>query len=209
MIAAVCKRLAKIRSVFIALVILISGVLLISCLVPEKFQAELKINKDATYSFLYEGTLVFTQALGKDGKIDAATEKELAEPILEDLKKDTRYKDVSYIGNGRYKVRFEDSGDLKKQPFIFIDRSFNYFSARLDAKNHASVVFSGKVISANDVHKIQEVGVNIDGCIVLKTDGTVAESNGKKTFFGFGRDYYWDINMKEAPAAKMVIDLSK
>lgn len=191
------------RKFYVLLVLCSLFILLSSCIVPEKFDVKINVNKDGTFSFVYDGilTYILAQAASVDGSLSAQDERELKAMGDQEFKKDSHFKKVKYIGKGRYEVLYKEEGPLRSQK-----QFFDLFTIT-PLKGNKVAIKSIK-LSAQDIQQFEQLKMKIDGTIEVKTNGKVLENNGKKSFFGFGSSYSWRIKSPNDPAPQMLIQLN-
>ena len=121
-----------------------------------------QINRDGTYSFVYDGilTYILAQAAAVEGSLSAKDERELKAMGDQELRKDKRFKKVKYIGKGRYEVLYKEEGFLKSQ------KSFFDFITIVPVKENKVVIKSIK-LSPEDIRQFDELKMKIDGTIGL------------------------------------------
>lgn len=85
----------------------LSAILVLAgCWVPEEFVASLEIKADKSFTFTYDGVLAFGPALAEikqRGRLSPNDEAELKK-LEAELRKERGVQDISYIGNGRFKM---------------------------------------------------------------------------------------------------------
>lgn len=174
--------------------------ILFGCWVPENFQAKVTLNKDGSYTFVYDGTLTFAAMLfgGKNGKLSASDEAALKKET-EKIAKEPGFKKVEYLGNARYKVLVEKSGK-PGEPYYFLSKDSCAFS--ILPQKDGTVAVSGVRPDAKSIQELSSVGVKIDGTL------SVSVANGAKVlkhnaqsqpkFFGLLGDYKWQIKSPDA-----------
>jgi len=195
----------KKRSLFI--LIAISLIVLSSCWFPEKFDSEITINKDGTYSFVYEGILTFAPArenIAKGKKLSLRDDKEIKE-FGKELLKDRNFKKAKYIGQGRFKVLYKSEGIINS-PFYFLDHESDFISIIPTSSNKIS--FKGMELTEDIISKLTKLKMKVDGEIKVNTDAKVLKHNAKsKPLFGKFGSYEWQIKSLNDPAPYMVLQL--
>jgi len=113
------KNLRVLSLVTIASIFLL---LLSGCWIPEDFDANVKVNKDGSYTFTYDGTLTFALALAaaKEGSLSQKDEAEFKKEG-EKIRQEPGFKEVKYLGKGRYKVFVEKTGK-PGESYYFLSR---------------------------------------------------------------------------------------
>jgi hypothetical protein len=115
----------KRTSILYGLGALAAILLLSSCFYPETFSAKLNIDKNGSYSFVFDGTLVFlTFEQPKDEPVLTDQDSVKIRQIEQQLKKDNNFKEVKYTGKGRYKVLYRQEGVIKPGAKITLMSNF-------------------------------------------------------------------------------------
>ena len=101
-----------------------------SCFLPEDFDVNITVRRDGSYTFRYDGNLVFATALSaiEDGTFTKKDEASLKEQEKE-LRDSPGFKKAKYIGNARYKVSMEHSGKAGED-YDFISKEMSFFSIK-------------------------------------------------------------------------------
>ena len=168
-----------------------------SCFLPEDFEVTISVKQDGSYTFQYDGNLVFVMALSakKEGKLTKEDEKSLKEQEKK-LLESPGFKKAKYIGNARYKVLVEQSGKPGVD-YYFISKEMSIFSIK--GQSDGSVEIKALQMSAKDLEGLKSVNVTIAGTLsVLLDKGVkVIEHNADKASPGL---YQWRIkNPEKAP----------
>ncbi len=178
-----------------------------ACFFPEKFDSDIKIGKDGSYSFQYDGVLTFVMARAEEvntGKLSAKLDADLKKMETE-LKKDAAFKSVEYVGKSQYKVRYEKSGTLTDKqsfkfpgdtPIVTITRKGNLVEVK------------GMKLGPKELEQLKPLKMQLDGKINLKTSGVVYGHNATSTpTLGFG-SYGWKLKGLDEPAPQMTIEIN-
>ena len=105
------KRFLQIVSLFA------SAFLLAGCYVPDKFTLDMNLSADGRFAMRYEGEFISLQFLAKigQGELQCSEIDEAVSLYERDLVRGRDgFKEVSYLGQARYKVRYEKSADLRR-----------------------------------------------------------------------------------------------
>ena len=188
--------------------ILLLPFVLAGCLFPEEFESEVEVNKDGTFSFSYDGILVFVPGVLEEyrrGKLSPQANDDI-KSLEKDLKKDSAFKDVEYIGHSRFKVEYEKEGVLEG-PFYFPGSDAKIFS--ILPKDGGIVEVGVMNLSDKDIARLEELDLNIDGELTVETDGEVMEHNADSTpsLFGLIGGYEWEIDSLKDSSPRMVISI--
>lgn len=170
----------------------VSLLLLVACIVPEKFTAEYKIQPNGSYSLIYEGTMVnaFSRLVAWEAKEkkkaqDAKAEKQI-QVFRDALKDDPRTKNFKEESTDVYRVRVEESGNLKEKQFLpFFSKGTQVWSLQYDKKAN-TVTFNIKPMQDKNFSKMEALNISPDGEIKISTDCKIVSSNVNldKSFFG-------------------------
>jgi hypothetical protein len=183
--------------------LLIVSILLVAlsgCWIPENFDAKVTLNKDGSYTFIYDGTLAFALAVAaaKDRALSANDEAQLRREA-ETLRREPGIKSVEYQGKGRYKVLFEKSGK-PGEPLDFLG------ICSIRRQPDGTVAISGARPSRKDLEELNRLGANIDGQLSVSVPfrSTVVRHNAQSepSFWGLFGAYKWEI---KSPGANPVI----
>ncbi len=157
--------------------------LLNSCFVPEKYEAEIRFTKMGAYGISYDGVLTqapFFSELARGNIKD--TDPDAAQSIkgyLAQLKRDSSFKEVRSIGRGRFQVRYLREGNFRgeHQMVTFVSRQAPVFRLRTFEDGRISI--SGSGAGRQYAPKLQEVGLSTQGLFRVVTDAVVIEHNAQ------------------------------
>jgi hypothetical protein len=177
-------------------VVLAACVTLSSCWIPEKFDATVNINKDGSYTFIYDGTLTYAPALAaaKEGKLGPKDEAELQKQAVE-LRKKPEFKSVDYLGSGRYKVLVEKHGKVG-EAYYFISEEEKIVSVI----PHKDGTLTVKGVRPDDqaIKQLDSIGAKIDGTLNVSVAYGVKvvkqNADSEPMLFGLLGAYKWQIN---------------
>jgi hypothetical protein len=188
-------------------------VMLASCFIPDQYEAEVRITKDGSYGITFIGILTYAPLYGQiaRGKIDDAHAKENERMFLEQLKRESAFKEVVSLGKGRYRVRYEREGRFagNHQMVTFVSRQEPIFRVLTTESGNVEVNGSGQ---GNKYAKaLEEVGLNSSGLMRITTDAEVLEHNAqferKSTAPGFTM-YDWKPRTLRDPPPRFVAKLA-
>ena len=159
--------------------LLTAPLLLAGCLLtPGKFTSKLTINADRSFTYAYAGEVYAIDPDAKGGESSADKEKQAAEKaeaetknraIAESLSKETGYRSVRYLGDGRFAIDYEISGRL--------DHNFTY-PLNLDAE--AFVPFIAVELRANGTMRVKAPGFANESKDQAGPMSGMADSGGDK-----------------------------
>ncbi|HEY9080848.1 hypothetical protein [Magnetovibrio sp.] len=162
-----------------ALSLAAATVVLASCYLPARFDAEIELDKAGYYSMKFDGYLADVDLYRglKDGKISPAEEKEKMAVIERDFARDASTKEYQYYREGHFRVKWERAGDLLKAKTVtFIRRNELIFQLKY-VENSGYIVLEGKSITKENRQRIQQMGLGMQGQIRVKTDLPVKSHN--------------------------------
>ena len=168
----------RLRAVAAGLVCL---VLLGSCFVPDQYEAEIRLTKDGSYGITFIGILIYAPLYGQivRGKIDEAHAKANDQMFLDQLKRESYFKEVVSLGQGRYRVRYEREGRFagSHQMVTFVTRQEPIFRVLTTESGNIEVNGSGagKMYAKN----FEELGIKSQGLLRIVTDAPVIQQNAQ------------------------------
>ncbi len=181
-----------------------------SCLSPEEFEAKININKNGTYSFVYDGILTYVVIKAAEvnkEKLTANDERKMKEEIEQELLKDPNFKKVNYVGHGRFKVLYKREGTLNS-PIYFLNRDISKIISIVPIKEQ-QVEIRGMKLDKKNIKELQEFGIKVDGQLEVNTNAKVIKHNAKSVpkLFGMMGSYNWQIKSASDPAPYMLLQL--
>lgn len=176
---------------------------LASCWSPEKFTAALNVDKEQNFQFTYDGTLAFVPALGEIKNRGRLTQKDEAEMKKgeQELLKESGFKTVEYIGSGRFKVHYEESGAVQDGKKIFFD--LIEFHTKPDG--HISIL--GAEIGDEGRQQLSSIGLDLDGQLKITSDLDMVSHNATSTplLGGLIGSYQWHISLDQKTRPEIVL----
>lgn len=182
-----------------------------SCYLPASFDAEIEISKGGYYNIVFEGYLAEVNLYSGVDTKKLTPEEEAAkvEILINDFKRDSSTKEISYFKQGHFKVKWEKSGDiLKSKQVTFVRRNENMLSVSYN-KNKALVTVQGKSISKLNAKRLTDAGLGMTGQLRIKTDANVIKHNAAKVKKDKGRNkiYIWNIKSPFDPSPSLSFNL--
>jgi len=163
-----------------------------ACVVPDKFTAEYTIRPDGTYNFTYEGTMVDVlaravalEAREKNQSPGAKVGQDIRE-VREALKQDPRIKSFQEEAEDLYRVRVEESGNLKEKEFLpFFSHEVNVWFLQYDRKSNTAS-FNITPFTDKSLADMDKLNLAPDGEIKFSTACRLVSSNVEldRSFFG-------------------------
>jgi hypothetical protein len=177
----------KVVQFSLAFLFIIAG--LTACWIPEKFNAKITVDKDGSYTFVYDGIITHAMAAAAyaEGSFSKKDEKEFEEEMTEEFQKDPDIKTAKY--------------------FYFFSRENQIFSICRD--NDGTVEITGTKLTEKDIKQLGEIKVTFDGELEVKTNAQVIEQNAssKPKLLGLIGCYKWRIKSIRDPRPYMRIRL--
>lgn len=156
-------------------------VLLGSCFVPERYEAEVRLTKDGSYGVTFIGILTYAPLFGQiaRGNIEPEKAAEQIRQFTNFLKQDSYFKEVQSIGSGRFQVRYEREGRFAgaSQMVNFPSRQYAVFRIGTDLRGEVTIAVSGRGYMYAD--SFEEVGLGTQGLFRVSTDGKVLNHNAQ------------------------------
>jgi len=162
---------------------LICLLVLASCFVPDQYEAEIRLSRDGSYGVSYNGILIYAPLYSQivRGEIDDAHAKDSERKFLDTLKRETFFKEVVGLGQGRYRVRYEREGRFggSHQMVTFVSRQSPIFRVLTTEAGEVKVNGSGK--GQMYAESFEEVGIKSAGLFRIVTDMPVTAHNAQFT----------------------------
>jgi len=180
------------------------------CYVPVRFDAEIEISRSGYYDMIFDG-YVARAALYREvrnRKIDSREEREKANAVIADFKRDSATQEADYVRQGIFKVHWRKSGDLLRTRMVaFFRRNENLLSIKY-VKETGRITMAGATISPSNAQRIIDAGLNITGQLRVITDAAVARHNaGRVINRGAKQVYVWDVKSALDPPPTLIIPL--
>jgi hypothetical protein len=200
------NHLARGKMIVLITVLVCSLICLNSCLYPEKFNITINITKDGKYTFVYDGFFIDDSTREANIKGQSPAEMKSAKEIEEYLHKITFFKEIKYVGEGKFKVLYQQEGDAKSGLF-FIDKDTRWVS--IEPVVSDIFMLSASNIDENVEKVSKKLNFVIAGTIVVTTNAKVLGHNARTApkFFGFVGNYTWEIKSAADPAPKMLLQI--
>ena len=192
-----------IKNLRVLSLVTITSILLLflaGCWIPEDFAVNIKVNKDGSYTFTYDGNLAFAPALAaaKQGSLSQKDEAEFKQ-MGEQLRREPGFKDVKYLGNGRYKVFVEKAGK-SGESYFFLSREMQIFSIR--PQKDGSVSISAIRPGKKDINELKSIGAKMAGTLTVSLARSVKvvkhNAQSEPKLFGLLGGYKWEIKSPDA-----------
>jgi hypothetical protein len=187
--------------------------LLGGCFVPEKFSANIVIHKDGSYTYTYDGTLVFV--LAQAGKADLFDDEAVLREIAVGLRQFERVQKAEYLGKGRYAVSIERFAARGETSYFLNKEETSYFLGKeheelklfsIEPQPDGVILIRAWRPDAKVMRQLNEIGVKIDGkidgalTVTVESGVTVLKHNAEAepSLFGLVGGYKWRIKGPDA-----------
>jgi hypothetical protein len=192
------------------LAVTIAAFALSSCYLPGSFDAEIELSRTGFYKMTFDGYIVDVSLYDdlRQGKLTQKQQEEKIANTITDFKRDGDTKEVSYYGQGAFKVVWQTSGDITRtKQVVFFRRNENMLSITYDEKD-GTIDLAGKYIKKQDADRIIQMGLNIQGVLRVKTDAHVIAHNAQRvTKDGLTTIYGFQLNSVTDPSPRMKVAL--
>ena len=152
-----------------------------SCFVPERYEAEIRLTKEGAYGLTYVGVLTYAPLFGQlaRGAIEPEDAEEQIRKFRDYLAQDSYFTDVQSIGSGRFQVRYEREGRFEgaNQMVNFPSRQYAVFRVSTNLRGEVTIAVSGRGYMYAD--SFEEVGLSTQGLFRVSTDGEVLDHNAQ------------------------------
>ncbi|HET8797432.1 MAG TPA: hypothetical protein VFO89_07085, partial [Thermoanaerobaculia bacterium] len=157
------------------------------------------------YSFRYEGVLAFAPAVAaikEEGKLDTRVELDLKEAEKK-LAAEEGFREVEYLGNGRYRVLCERSG--------VVDRRIDLLSKELRiltlSPADEGIEITGMSVSEKEREQLREIGLGLDGTVRVVSGLRVSTHNAPKSpmLGGLIGAYEWHLTLDEPTPPSLLV----
>ncbi|MBP5858012.1 hypothetical protein KAJ83_13420 [Marivibrio halodurans] len=179
---------------------------LAGCYLPDNFRADLQVAADGRYAFVYEGDLTqlqFLQRIGT-GELDGERLAEYVGIYERDLKRDSGFKKIEYLGNARYHVRYEQSGDLTEtRQFSFPRRNAKFLGLRV--REDGLIEIFGDKLPEQHREELLARGFDARGIVRVWARGEVLTHNAESVTQGSPPLYQWTIRSLRDPTPNLIL----
>ncbi|MCK5166097.1 MAG: hypothetical protein KAQ66_02220 [Rhodospirillaceae bacterium] len=166
---------------FLAKISALCGAMLVltSCYLPQRFDAEIEIDAAGYYSMIFDGYIAdvgLYQGI-LDGSINEEQEAEKVAVLMRDLSRDTAMQNVEYYQQGHFRVTWERKGDLLKTKTVtFLRRNESMISLKY-VYDAGLVEVMGRSIGKADKQRLAESGLGMQGEIRVKSSIPALDHN--------------------------------
>lgn len=186
---------------------LVALALLAACYLPNNFKAEVRLGRTGDFALAFYGELVWAPLYRdiEQGKLSSEEIPAKVEGIRQDLARDSNFKKIESLGQGRFKVAYEREGRLSaSQEVTFVRR--NAIILEIRARPDGRVSVDGNALRPADAKTITDIGLGMKGEFRVITDGLVKEQNATRVepYNGY-QLYIWTIDSPFSPSPHFVM----
>ena len=184
----------------LAVVLVLSG-----CYLPDRFKLDMNIDKSGKYAFIYEGDLVAFNFLRKIGQGEVrADDKDEISVYEQDLKRDSGFEEVTYLGQARYRVKYKrQSNIVERGNFSFVRRNAPFMTIKRG--EDGLVRIEGDKPNKQYRDELVAKGFDTRGVVRLWTNARVLDHNASQVIQGNPTQYVWDIQSIQQPTPKLTL----
>ena len=194
-----------IRGRHLALILLLLTALS-GCYFPSDYEADLSIEADGKYAFRYVGELTYLPLLQKlsDEGVSKEEVQELVEAARQDLARDKSFKEVTFVRDAKFRVRYERQGD------IIGEKSFNFvcFNARFFSilpLEDGTVKIKGNRPPQSYVPRLNKMGLRPNGIFRVWTSAEAIDNNAAAVEGETKRVFAWIVEDMTQPSPYLVL----
>jgi len=181
--------------------------LLAACYLPNNFRSEIRLGKDGSFALAFYGELIWAPLYRdiQNGKYTSDQIPQQIELIRKDLARDSGFKKIESMGQGRFKVEYEREGRMQvSQEVTFVRR--NAIILLMKATPDGKVTINGAGLKPADAKTITDMGLDMKGQFDIITDGLVKENNATRVepFQQYQR-YVWVVEGPFSPSVHFVM----
>ncbi len=199
------------RLPLLVLFMVIAGVLS-GCYLPERFDVEMRLNRQGYYSIIFDGYLVDVQIYEalRNGKLTTTEEKKKIAILIRDVKRSPAAKEFSYIRKGYFKINWQRKGDLLKDRMVTFLRRDKPMLILQYVRRTGLITMRGSGVTKAVAKRLFDVGLNMRGEIRFITDAKVISHNATRVKEKKGSretTYIWKIKSIFDRAPKLKISV--
>jgi len=195
----------KIAAALTAVLLVLAG-----CYLPDKFKSEIRVGSTGDYAISFYGDLIWGP-LYRDIQRGNVPADQIPVKIAEleaDLKRDSGFKSVESVGNGRFHVTYMREGHLQPTDLVTFVRR-NAIIIQLKATPDGKVALDGITLKPSQANEAATLGLTVEGEFRLVTDAQVLDHNASKVTMYKGYPVYqWTVENAFSPAPHLVLQRS-
>jgi hypothetical protein len=189
--------------------------LLVSCVIPEKFTCDINVTKNGTYSVKANGTLVYYTVFDEiedQGKVSEKTDSDIKSFFDGAIKEEPAITKYQYQKNGRaYIEYFKEVNDGSS-----VDLSSSGLPLTISVDQDGYITVKVSAVSSKDKAQIEEFakyGYKLDGKMTITSELPVIDAGGQKVgnkYFLFGpKVINRAVTMATLPTEDIVVKIGK
>ena len=179
-----------------------------SCYIPTRFDVEVAIARDGTYSLSYNGILSHA-GLVPGFMPKALNPEEIAQRvrgIQADLERDPAFQVVEFIGNSEFRVVYFKTGNIYEQNSVTFVRTDSDILSISYVHDTGEITVRGAAVPDAQKQWVVDAGLNTIGEIRVITDARVLEHNAKGVVPSEGGvEHVWIIRDVNSPSVLLII----
>ena len=156
-----------------------AALMLASCYLPARFDAEIEVDKAGYYSMKFDGYMADVGLYQKlqEGTISGEEEEKKIAVIERDFLRDANTKEFQYYREGHFRVKWERAGDLLQAKTVTFLRRNELILQLKYVANSGYIVMEGKSLKQENRERIRDMGLGMQGQIRVKTDMPIKSHN--------------------------------
>lgn len=186
-----------------AMVLAVALAVLSACYLPDEFKAEVRVAATGEYVLTYDGVLTWVPLYDDilSGRLRGAEAEQKILEMENDLRRDHSFRAVRSLGQGRYRVTYERTGQLDDSEMVtFVRRNANILSIK-SLKSGTITVAAASVAPAK-ARELKHLGLPMRGLLRVTTALPVTQHNANKVGkSGAFSTYDWNVteNLRTGP----------
>ena len=188
------------------MLLVILAAALSGCYMPADFQSDLRIKPDGNYNFRYQGRLIHVPLLEKlqSGPLSREELTERVAAIERDLARDAGFKEIAYIDDGAFRVRYERVGNIRRQKsYNFVRQNARILS--IEMLRDGTIRIFGDKPNTQIGKRLEDRGVVMRGRFRVQTEGQVTRHNADSVRGGPAAIYVWQVDGFAKSSPSMII----
>jgi hypothetical protein len=180
---------------------------LAACYLPNNFRSEIRMGRTGDFAIAFYGELIWAPLYRdiQNGKYTSDQIPEQVELIRKDIARDSGFKLVESLGQGRFKVEYHREGRLKPSDEVTFVRR-NAIILLIKATPDGKVAINGAGIKPSDAKTITDMGLTMKGQFDIITDGLVTTNNATRVEpFQTYQRYVWVVDGPFSPSVHFVM----
>lgn len=184
--------------------LLVTTALLCGCLFPEKFNAKLTVNPDASYRVRFDGSVAYVPAVAQMSQTKKPLSVQDEAMLNAEARKLSNVRGItqaSYAGNGRLNIALDDT-QKAGMPLNVLDM------IKVSTDKDGVMTIASPKLDEKTKSEIKKLGLNLSGTLEvdLPKNAEVLSSNttSSPSFFGWIGSYAWKIgSIDQAPVMRI------